>query len=127
MADPARALQIIADLRGMGLRIAIDDFGTGYSSLGYLKRLAVDELKIDRSFIRDLATDKDDLAIVRSTIGLGHDLGLSIVAEGVEDAAAWDLLRDLGCDLAQGYFMARPMAADAFAEELTRQHLSLAA
>jgi diguanylate cyclase (GGDEF)-like protein len=127
MADPAHALQIIAGLRAMGLRIAIDDFGTGYSSLGYLKRLPVDELKIDRSFIRDLATDKDDLAIVRSTIGLGHDLGLSIVAEGVEDAATWELLRGLGCDVAQGYFMGRPMTAEAFVEELQKQHLSLVA
>jgi diguanylate cyclase (GGDEF)-like protein len=118
MADPARALQIITGLRLMGIRIAIDDFGTGYSSLAYLKRLPVDELKIDRSFIRDLATDTDDLAIVRSTISLGHDLGLSIVAEGIEDAATADLLRQLGCDVAQGYFFGRPMSADALVDRL---------
>jgi EAL domain-containing protein (putative c-di-GMP-specific phosphodiesterase class I) len=116
MADPARALQTISGLRVMGIRIAIDDFGTGYSSLAYLKRLPVDELKIDRSFVRDLATDEDDLAIVRSTLTLGHDLGLSIVAEGIEDAGTWDLLRRLGCDVAQGYFIGRPLSAAAIAE-----------
>jgi EAL domain-containing protein (putative c-di-GMP-specific phosphodiesterase class I) len=118
MADPARALQTIAGLRLMGLRIAIDDFGTGYSSLAYLKRLPVDELKIDRSFVREMATDNDDLAIVRSTISLGHDLGLSIVAEGIEDARTWELLRQLGCDVAQGYYLGRPMAADAVSARL---------
>jgi predicted signal transduction protein with EAL and GGDEF domain len=119
MADPNRALQNITALREMGIRIAIDDFGTGYSSLAYLKRLPVDELKIDRSFVRDLATDEDDLAIVRSTIRLGHDLGLSIVAEGVEDVGTWQLLRRLGCDVAQGYYLGRPMAADTLADHLS--------
>ncbi len=118
MADPARALQTITGLRVMGIRIAIDDFGTGYSSLAYLKRLPVDELKIDRSFVRDLATDDDDLAIVRSTISLGHDLGLTIVAEGIEDAGTSDLLRRLGCDIAQGYFIGRPMSATALLASL---------
>jgi EAL domain-containing protein (putative c-di-GMP-specific phosphodiesterase class I) len=111
----------------MGIRIAIDDFGTGYSSLAYLKRLPVDELKIDRSFVRELATDKDDLAIVRSTISLGHDLGLSIVAEGIEDADTWDLLRRLGCDIAQGYFIGRPMTASALVASIGQTQLSLAA
>jgi EAL domain-containing protein (putative c-di-GMP-specific phosphodiesterase class I) len=118
MADPARALQTITGLRVMGIRIAIDDFGTGYSSLAYLKRLPVDELKIDRSFVRDLATDDDDLAIVRSTISLGHDLGLTIVAEGIEDTGTSDLLRRLGCDIAQGYFIGRPMSATALVASL---------
>jgi diguanylate cyclase (GGDEF)-like protein len=111
MADPARALQTLTGLRTLGLRIAIDDFGTGYSSLAYLKRLPVHELKIDRSFIRDLCADAVDRAIVRSTIGLGHDLGLSIVAEGVEDAASWELLNELGCDIGQGYYISRPIPA----------------
>jgi diguanylate cyclase (GGDEF)-like protein len=111
MADPARALQTVTGIRTLGLRVAIDDFGTGYSSLAYLKRLPVDELKIDRSFVRELCADADDRAIVRSTIGLGHDLGLSIVAEGVEDAATWDLLKDVGCDIGQGYYISRPVAA----------------
>jgi EAL domain-containing protein (putative c-di-GMP-specific phosphodiesterase class I) len=110
MADPERAMGVLFRLREMGVRIAIDDFGTGYSSLTYLKRLPVDEIKIDRSFIKDMVADDDDTAIVRSTITLGHDLGLSVVAEGMEDRATWDLLAALGCDVAQGYFVARPMA-----------------
>jgi diguanylate cyclase (GGDEF)-like protein len=112
MAEPARALQTVTALRALGLRIAIDDFGTGYSSLAYLKRLPVDELKIDRSFVRELCEDADDRAIVRSTIGLGHDLGLSIVAEGIEDAATWDLLEQIGCDIGQGYYIGRPVSAN---------------
>jgi EAL domain-containing protein (putative c-di-GMP-specific phosphodiesterase class I) len=110
MADPERAMGVLFRLREMGVRIAIDDFGTGYSSLSYLKRLPVDEIKIDRSFVHNMAVDDDDKAIVRSTIMLGHDLGLTVVAEGMEDGATWDLLADLGCDVAQGYFVARPMA-----------------
>jgi diguanylate cyclase (GGDEF)-like protein len=112
MVDPERAMGVLFRLREMGVRIAIDDFGTGYSSLTYLKRLPVDEIKIDRSFIKDMVVDDDDTAIVRSTITLGHDLGLSVVAEGMEDRATWDLLAALGCDVAQGYFVARPMAPE---------------
>jgi len=123
MAEPARALQTVTGLRAMGIRIAIDDFGTGYSSLAYLKRLPVDELKIDRSFVRELAGDRDDLAIVRSTISLGHDLGLRIVAEGVEDAATMDLLQELGCDIGQGYHISRPVPP----QDLVRHFTSLAA
>jgi EAL domain-containing protein (putative c-di-GMP-specific phosphodiesterase class I) len=111
MADPVRALDVLEQLRAQGVRTGIDDFGTGYSSLAYLKRLPVDELKIDRSFVRHLADDANDQAIVRSTIGLAHDLGLQVVAEGVEDQAAWDLLGQFGCDLAQGYFVSRPLPA----------------
>jgi EAL domain-containing protein (putative c-di-GMP-specific phosphodiesterase class I) len=127
MADPGRALHTISALRLMGIRIAIDDFGTGYSSLAYLKRLPVDELKIDRSFIRELATDDHDLAIVRSTIGLGHDLGLRIVAEGIEDAATWERLHRLGCDVAQGYYIGRPMSASALVASLARSETAMAA
>jgi len=127
MADPARALSTVTGLRAMGIRIAIDDFGTGYSSLAYLKRLPLDELKIDRSFVRELAADRDDLAIVRSTISLGHDLGLKIVAEGVEDRATMDLLRSLGCDVGQGYHFSRPVTADALFEQLRPSALSHAA
>ncbi len=111
MAEPARALQTVTALRALGLRIAIDDFGTGYSSLAYLKRLPVDELKIDRSFVRELCEEADDRAIVRSTVGLGHDLGLTIVAEGIENAATWDLLEQIGCDIGQGYHIGRPVSA----------------
>jgi EAL domain-containing protein (putative c-di-GMP-specific phosphodiesterase class I) len=112
MADPVRALDIVTRLCAMGVRLAVDDFGTGYSSLAYLKRLPVSELKIDRSFVRQLVTDEDDAAIVRSTISLGHDLGLSVVAEGVEDQAAWDHLRMLHCDVIQGFHVSRPILAD---------------
>jgi EAL domain-containing protein (putative c-di-GMP-specific phosphodiesterase class I) len=112
MADPARAMEVVARLSAMGIQIAIDDFGTGYSSLAYLKRLPVDKLKIDKSFVRGLATDAHDAAIVESTIGLAHALGLSLVAEGVEDQASWDLLARMGCDVAQGYFISRPIPPD---------------
>ncbi|MGZ5147632.1 MAG: EAL domain-containing protein, partial [Burkholderiales bacterium] len=80
-------------------------FGTGYSSLSYLKKLPVDELKIDKSFVMNMATDKDDATIVRSTIDLGHNMGLKVVAEGVENEAAWQMLKTWGCDLAQGYYV----------------------
>jgi diguanylate cyclase (GGDEF)-like protein/PAS domain S-box-containing protein len=109
MADPVRALKILTRLSGMGVRIGVDDFGTGYSSLAYLKRLPVHELKIDKSFVLHMARDENDEAIVRSTIGLGHDLGLTVVAEGVETPQTWSLLGNLGCDVAQGYYLGRPI------------------
>lgn len=109
MADAARAMEVLGRLREMGIYVSIDDFGTGYSSLTYLKRLPVHELKIDKSFVAQMASDENDLAIVRSTVGLAHDLGLSVVAEGVEDQQTWDLLADVGCDVAQGYFISRPL------------------
>jgi EAL domain-containing protein (putative c-di-GMP-specific phosphodiesterase class I) len=90
--------------------LAIDDYGTGYSSLAYLRRLPVHELKIDKSFIVGMAHNSDDAVIVRSTIDLAHNLGLTVVAEGVEDEATLDRLRALGCDRVQGYLMARPLA-----------------
>ena len=127
MADPQRTLQTLSGLRAMGIHIAVDDFGTGYSSMAYLKRLPVDELKIDRSFVRDLATDKADMAIVRAIISLGHDLGLSIVAEGIEDDATWDQLRRLGCDVGQGYLFDRPVTASDIASKYGSQPLPLAA
>lgn len=111
MANPARARQTIQRIRSMGSQIAIDDFGTGYSSLAYLKNLPVDELKVDRSFVKDMADNRYDAAIVRSTIELGHNLGITVVAEGVEDGRTWRLLRDLGCDLAQGHYLGRPWPA----------------
>ena len=118
MMDPARTLETVSGLRLLGVRTAIDDFGTGYSSLAYLKRLPVDELKIDKSFVQNLASDPDDLAIVRSTIRLGQDLGLHVTAEGVEDASSFSLLRELGCDVAQGYYIGRPRPADELIAEL---------
>jgi EAL domain-containing protein (putative c-di-GMP-specific phosphodiesterase class I) len=92
------------------VRLAIDDFGTGYSSFSHLRRLPVDEIKIDKSFVQHLATDQSDLVIVRSIVDLGRNLGLRVVAEGVEDEAAWRELANLGCDVVQGYILTRPLA-----------------
>ena len=124
MEDPARALDTLARLHTKGLRLSIDDFGTGYSSLAYLKKLPVKELKIDRSFVMHLVDDADDAAIVRSTIELGHNMGLEVVAEGVEGQAEVDLLARLGCDEAQGYFFSRPLPAAAFEEWLHARRAS---
>jgi EAL domain-containing protein (putative c-di-GMP-specific phosphodiesterase class I) len=114
MEDPQRAQATLDRLSALGFRLSIDDFGTGYSSLAYLKRLPVDELKIDKSFVLSMEQDADDAKIVRSTIDLAHNLGLSVVAEGVESAAVWNLLRELNCDQAQGFHMGKPMAAEEF-------------
>ena len=114
MEDPERVHDTVRRLLALGLRLSIDDYGTGFSSLAYIKRLSVSELKIDRTFIKDLITDDDDLAIVLSTIELGHNLGLDVVAEGIEDAATAQRLRELGCTLGQGYFFAAPMDASGF-------------
>jgi diguanylate cyclase len=112
MADPALALEILGRLHALGVGLALDDFGTGYSSMAYLKALPVDELKVDRSFVGQMATSNSDAVIVRSTIDLGHNLGLHVVAEGVENQATWEELAALGCDTAQGYHLGRPMPAD---------------
>jgi EAL domain-containing protein (putative c-di-GMP-specific phosphodiesterase class I) len=114
MDDPQRALGTLNRLSGLGFRLSIDDFGTGYSSLAYLKRLPVDELKIDKSFVMSMVEDLDDAKIVRSTIALAHNLGLSVVAEGVENEKVWGMLRELACDEAQGYHMGKPMPATEF-------------
>ncbi|MES2534590.1 MAG: EAL domain-containing protein [Pseudomonadota bacterium] len=112
MDDPVRAQNTLEGLHALGLELSIDDFGTGYSSLAYLKRLPVDELKIDKSFVMNMEKDADDAKIVRSTIDLGHNLGLRVVAEGIESEAAWNLLMKMGCDQGQGYFMSKPMPSD---------------
>jgi diguanylate cyclase (GGDEF)-like protein len=114
MNDPERALPVLRELRGLGLRIAVDDFGTGYSSLAYLRRLPVDEVKIDKSFVLGLASDLGDLAVVRAIVDLGHSLGLSVVAEGVEQDATRDQLVEMGCDVAQGFLISRPLGPDRF-------------
>lgn len=118
MDDPARAQNTLDRLSRMGFALGIDDFGTGYSSLAYLKSLPVDELKIDKSFVMKMEQDQDDAKIVRSTVDLGHNLGLRVVAEGVESEAVWFLLRQMGCDQGQGYFMGKPMPVDRFLEWL---------
>ena len=111
MADPARAVTLLHQLRDLGVRLSVDDFGTGYSSLSYLKRLPVQEVKIDRSFVAGLREQGDDVAIVRAIVDLGRHLGLEVVAEGVEDSETWDLLASMGCHLVQGYHLARAMPA----------------
>ena len=124
MTDPERALATVSRLSDLGVRLSVDDFGTGYSSLANLRRLPIDELKIDRSFVSPMLQDESDLIIVRSTINLGHDLGLRIIAEGVEDAPTLERLASLGCDLAQGYHLSRPMSGSAFSTWLEESPLS---
>lgn len=109
MQDPAAAVETLKKLRALGVRIAIDDFGTGYSSLSYLKRFPLDALKIDQSFVRDLTRDTNDAAIVETSITLGKKLGLEVVAEGVETKEQFEFLRNRDCDLAQGYYVSRPL------------------
>ncbi|MBI2325340.1 MAG: EAL domain-containing protein [Chloroflexi bacterium] len=109
MARPERAMEILSQLRRMGVRLVIDDFGTGYSSLAYLHRLAVDEVKIDKSFVLGMGTDVSSVAIVRAAIELGRTLDFETCAEGVEDRATWEVLASIGCDEAQGYYVATPM------------------
>ena len=111
MTEPARVLETMNQLRALGFGFSIDDFGTGYSSLAYLQRLPVEEIKIDRSFVSALSTDPGNAAIVRATIELAASLGLNVVAEGVEDEATWQSLSRLGCAMAQGYLLSRPMPA----------------
>jgi len=110
MQDLDRATEVLNRLSDTGVTIAIDDFGTGYSSLSYLKKLPIHTLKIDQSFIVDVAFDQQDVAIVRSIIDLGHNLGYKVVAEGVENGLAWDMLNSLGCDTAQGFHISKPLA-----------------
>ena len=120
MADPMRARGVLTRLREMGVKVAIDDFGAGYSSLAYLSRLPVNDLKIDRSFVIDMMDDTGNLAIVQSAIELGHNLGLTVVAEGVESDEAWRRLRVLGCDVAQGWLIGRPLPAADLTNWITR-------
>ena len=118
LGEDARGRGALERLRGRGVRVALDDFGTGYASLAYLRELPVDELKVDRSFVRRLGEDATDAAIVGAIVALGHALGLEVVAEGVETAAAWEALARLGCDLAQGYYLSRPLPAAGLARWL---------
>jgi EAL domain-containing protein (putative c-di-GMP-specific phosphodiesterase class I) len=113
MEEPDKAQVVLADLRALGVSIAIDDFGTGYSSLAYLKRLPIDEVKIDKAFVRGLGIDADpaDAAIVEAVVAMARPLQCKVVAEGVESPEAWAILQELGCDLAQGYYCSRPLPA----------------
>jgi EAL domain-containing protein (putative c-di-GMP-specific phosphodiesterase class I) len=127
MAEPQRSIAVLDRLRELGVRFAIDDFGTGYSSLSYLKRLPVDEVKIDKSFVRDMALDSDLASIVRSTIDLARNLDLMVIAEGVEDEVTIEMLGDLGCDVVQGYHFARPTTSDEVEQLLLDGHFSYTA
>lgn len=114
ISDPEMALQVMFRLAEMGVKMSIDDFGTGYSSLSYLKKMPVSEIKIDRSFVMDMMENGNDKVIVKATIGLGHNLGLEVVAEGVENQESADLLRELGCDSLQGFFFSKPVTPEEF-------------
>ena len=118
LTNTTMAAEVLKGLSALGVRVSIDDFGTGFSSLSHLRRLPVDQIKIDYSFVRTMLGDSDDAAIVRSVIGLSKGLGLTCVAEGIEDQEVYAALRELGCDSAQGYYMARPMPVDQIARWL---------
>jgi diguanylate cyclase (GGDEF)-like protein len=118
MTDPPRTIAILERLAAMDIELSVDDYGTGHSSLAYLRRLPVHELKIDRAFVQHLAVDDQDVQIVRSTIDLGHSLGMRVVAEGVEDARALSLLQEHDCDLVQGFHLGRPVPADSLLHQL---------
>ena len=120
MTDPQRAIDVLEQIKALGVSVAVDDFGTGYSSLSYLKRLPIDVIKIDRSFITDAGGDLESAQFVRTIVTLGHALGLSLVAEGIETEAQLDLLRDCGCEMGQGYLFGRPMPAEDFRLWLSR-------
>jgi EAL domain-containing protein (putative c-di-GMP-specific phosphodiesterase class I)/AmiR/NasT family two-component response regulator len=111
MRDVTRTMDVLLRMRLRNIGVSIDDFGTGHSSLRELQRMPFSELKIDKSFVTDMANNKDCAVIVNSVIDLGHNLGLKVIAEGIEDQRAWEMLRDKGCDFGQGYFMGRPMTA----------------
>ncbi|MGI8707596.1 MAG: putative bifunctional diguanylate cyclase/phosphodiesterase [Actinomycetota bacterium] len=121
MADPVRTKQILDSISNQGVSLSVDDFGIGHSSLSYLKQLPVSEIKIDRSFVMDMQNNGNDAVIVRSTVDLGRNLGMRIVAEGVEDAPIYGTLSDLGCDVAQGYFISRPLPGIAMTQWLTER------
>ena len=132
MDDPTYAQKILNQLSSLGFLLSIDDFGTGYSSLAYLKTLPVHELKIDKSFVLNMENDLSDAKIVRSVVDLAHNLGMTVVAEGLESAKSWKLLEGLHCDEAQGFFISRPMPSKDFvawvrdwkAPSVQNEHLS---
>ena len=113
-----RIVEVLNELRAIGIKMAIDDFGTGYSNLGHLKRMPIDKLKIDRSFVRGIVDDDDDRAIAATVVALGRTLGLTVIAEGVENAGQLDLLASMGCNEAQGYLWSAPMPESALLDWL---------
>jgi EAL domain-containing protein (putative c-di-GMP-specific phosphodiesterase class I) len=119
MQDIEQVAIQLQQLRDLGVLISIDDFGTGFSSLNYVKRLPVDRLKVDQSFVRDLSTDPSDRAIVAAIVNLAHSLDIEVVAEGVETAEQLEFVRKSGCDEVQGYFFGRPMPAEDFENYMT--------
>jgi diguanylate cyclase (GGDEF)-like protein len=123
MGDSGRSIAVLDALSNVGVGLSIDDFGTGYSSLSYLKRLPIEEIKIDRAFVMQMHVDANDFMIVRATVDLGRNLGLRVVAEGVEDLATFDRLADFGCDEAQGYYVSRPISAVEFTRWLSVRNL----
>ena len=124
VGESQRSLDVVQSLVELGVKISCDDFGTGYASLARLRRLPINEIKVDRSFVARMAEDDTDRAITRSVLALGRGLGLTTVAEGVEDQGGWDILRAFGCDQAQGFLVSRPLAASRFREWMTRQPAS---
>ena len=127
MAQPERSLPVLRELHSMGIQLSVDDFGTGYSSLAYLRRLPIEEIKIDKSFVQGMVTDLGDMAIVRAIVDLGHSLGLRVIAEGVEEEAARDALRSMRCDGVQGYLLSRPLPLDRFEAWLTSRTMPVEA
>ena len=123
MGDSGRSIAVLDALSNIGVGLSIDDFGTGYSSLSYLKRLPIEEIKVDRSFVMQMHVDANDFMIVRATVDLGRNLGLRVVAEGVEDLATFDRLADFGCDEAQGYYISKPLSAVEFTRWLSVRNL----
>lgn len=120
ITDIDSVMDTIVTLQNLGIKVSIDDFGTGYSSLAYLRKLPIDKIKIDRSFIADVANNDSDITIVKSMIKLSHGLGKRVLAEGVEDKNQLDLLRKLGCDAVQGYYIAKPLSENDLAKYLDR-------
>ena len=127
MADPARTIRMLERLASLGIELSVDDFGTGYSSLSYLQRLPVHEIKVDKSFVLGMTADDANTKIVRSIVDLGHNLGLRVVAEGVEDRITWEALATFGCDIGQGYYLSRPLPGPQLTSWLRTQSLAAAA
>ena len=122
MINPQQSIEVLNRMHKSGIEIAVDDFGTGYSSLAYLKLLPLSKLKIDKSFIMDMIKDDNDAMIVRSTIDFAHNLGMQVIAEGIEEKEILELLSILGCKLGQGYFISRPISENDFEKWIVKQN-----